>query len=69
MKTYDNSVNTVQDRTFTYERKIAYRNGDPYIISSELHDPQLVFSLGSSKFVKEKKFYKEFWSAVDGTYA
>lgn len=68
MKTYDNSVNTIQDRTFTYERKIAYRNGDPYIISSELHDPQLVFSLGSSKFVKEKKFYKEFWSAVDGTY-
>lgn len=68
MKTYDNSVNTIQDRTFTYERKIAYRNGDPYIISSELHDPQLVFSLASSKFVKEKKFYKEFWSAVDGSY-
>ena len=68
MKTYDNSINTIQDRTFTFERKIAYRNGDPYIISSELHDPQLVFSLASSKFVKDEKFFKEFYCSVAGNY-
>ena len=68
MRVYDNSVNTLQQQTFTFERLVQYRNGDPYVVTVDLHDPYIVFSLGSSKYTKNEKTFKQWWDKIDDAY-
>lgn len=65
MRVFDNSVNTLQQQTFTYERLVQYRNGDPYVIPAGYNNPYIVFSLGSSKYEKNVKLFKSWWGLVD----
>lgn len=68
MRVFDNSVNTLQEQTFTYERLVQYRNGDPYVIPAGYNNPYIVFSLGSSKYEKNVKLFKSWWGLVDDSF-
>jgi hypothetical protein len=65
MRTFANRIETSQKEVFNLDRFIRYENGQPYIFSSEFKDPYLVFSLSTSQFIKEKKYFKQWWARVD----
>lgn len=71
MQIYNGQIQHTQGESFTLDMLLAYPNGDPYIISSLIPNPYILFTVASTQFDQNNRYVMRHWLDTkneDGTY-
>lgn len=61
MQIYNNIIEHTQGESFTLDLDVRYPNGNPYIISSELRHPYILFTIASTQYEQNKRYVMRHW--------
>lgn len=61
MQIYNNIIEHTQGESFTLDLDVRYPNGNPYIISSELSHPYILFTIASTQYEQNKRYVMRHW--------
>jgi len=70
MQIFNGNIEHTQGESFTLDREVAYPNGDPYIISSQVNNPYILFTIASSQYEQKDRYIMRHWldtTNEDGT--
>lgn len=65
MKTYRNEITVRRNESFTIDRFIVNRDGSPYVISSELHNPWFLITVASTNYNQKERYVKNYWLSTE----
>ena len=71
MQIYNGQIQHTQGESFTLDMLLVYPNGDPYIISSSIANPYILFTIASTQFDQNHRYIMRHWLDTkneDGTY-
>lgn len=66
MQIFNGVIQHTQGESFTLDMDIRYPNGDPYIISSELENPYILFTIASTQYTQNERYIMRHW--LDASY-
>lgn len=61
MQIFNGVIQHTQGESFTLDMDVKYPNGDPYIISSELENPYILFTIASTQYTQNKRYIMRHW--------
>lgn len=61
MEIFNGRVEHTQGESFTLDMLVAYPNGNPYIISSQLDHPYILFTIASTQFDQRDRYIMRHW--------
>lgn len=61
MQIFNGVIQHTQGESFTLDMDVRYPNGDPYIISSKLENPYILFTIASTQFTQKERYIMRHW--------
>lgn len=61
MEIFNGIIRHTQGESFTLDMDVKYPNGDPYIISSELENPYILFTIASTQYTQNNRYIMRHW--------
>lgn len=61
MEIFNGVIRHTQGESFTLDMDVKYPNGDPYIISSELENPYILFTIASTQYTQNERYIMRHW--------
>lgn len=68
MRVYADRIQVERGEAWTYDVYFQNRDGSPYIVSSELQNPQILVTVASSKYTQNGRYIANFWNDVAQAY-
>lgn len=68
MRIYADRIQVERGEAWTYDVYFQNRDGSPYIVSSELQNPQILVTVASSKYTQNGRYIANFWNDVSQAY-
>lgn len=65
MRTYNNELAVTRGESFTLDFLIKNPDGSPYIVSSELTNPQWLITVANTRYTQTNRYVHNTWLAVD----
>lgn len=61
MQVFNGVIEHTQGESFTLDMDVRYPNGDPYIISSQLENPYILFTIASTQYTQNERYIMRHW--------
>ena len=61
MQIFNGIIEHSQGESFTLDMLVEYPNGNPYIISSQLINPYILFTIASSQYDQNDRYIMRHW--------
>ena len=61
MEIFNRVIKHTQGESFTLDMDVKYPNGDPYIVSSELENPYILFTIASTQYTQNERYIMRHW--------
>jgi len=61
MQVFNGVIEHTQGESFTLDMDVRYPNGDPYIISSQLENPYILFTIASTQYHQKDRYIMRHW--------
>lgn len=61
MQIFNGVIEHTQGESFTLDLDVRYPNGDPYIVSSELENPYILFTIASTQYSQKDRYIMRHW--------
>lgn len=68
MRIYADRIQVERGEAWTYDVYFQNRDGSPYIVSSEMQNPQILVTVASSKYTQNGRYIANFWNDVAQAY-